>query len=282
MISQIERSLNLTGPQANAIRRVIRDLRNPLSHRLWKATPFHEKMMFLSAFPDTGRLIWFCPTVQGGICVIEVPTDDPSPTTMLHILMRPASAGGWYEYKSPKAYDHWERTSKLLPGCVPNDPERYYVLEYATLPCDVRTDGKQREHLQLHALTSTTRCQEQRRADPVSGGAFCSTTYGFGTDENSGKITSNHPASKGCGFVTDPARLTSVWLNNGKEQHPAMLHVGACANTFFSTLNDRQGVLKLFNLDDPQFIAEVNSLVDDPATLDYLRYYSDKVIQVYG
>lgn len=267
---KVTQSLLLTGSDADSIRALIDKLSSPEARRFWGITEQAKQFLKYSAFPDTGRALFFCPTAQSRVCIIEFPVDDPSPTTLLNIIARPCADGRWEVAYSPKAYNSYVKTCEALNLSVGKDVERYYVPTYTCYPEDVGRTGVTRKGLQVHALSSAKVSRRTRQLDPTSGGDYCSVV---------------HQASDGCAFVSDITRLNDA--TNGAK---AILHVGGVANTYFSHKeNSLASVSAIFNFedDDPLVAAAVEAWEaqhgsQSVSLLVLLSWYSRMVISTYS
>lgn len=278
-------SLTMTGEEAAQVSDLIKRLSAPTAKRTWKADPRSVEAIKYSAFPDSGRMIFFVPTFQGKVAVMELPVDDPSPTTMINIMARPLVDGRWKIEYSPKAHASYQKIRSALGISTTPDIERYYVPTYTAYPFDLNINGQVRSKLQVHGVSSTPISKRTKQLDPCSGGAYCNVLgdQPMTKDDNGSWVT--HGVSLGCAFVSAVDKLHDTW----DHKQTAILHVGGISNTFFSyQKNADAGILGIFNfeVDDPVFASAFSTLNqqfgDTLSLIDVLRWYSSMVVKQYG
>lgn len=281
---KVTQALTLQGKEAQQIKELIAKLQSPKARSFWEVRDYCKDYLTTAPFPDLNRLVFFIPTFQGKVGVIELPTDDPSPTTMFHIMNRPVADGRWAIAHSNNATNAELAVRKEL-GLLTSTPEveRITVPEYTCYPEDVNILGVTRQHLQVHGVTSRKRSLAERRLDPLNGGSFCSVCEARPIELKDGKYTTKG-VSKGCAFVSTVDRLNDVW--HGMY---AALHVGGCSNTFFNyRMNSQSTPLDIFNFetDDllfgPVYEQELIRSKDRLSLIDVFEWFTRMVIQTYG
>lgn len=197
--------------------------------------PIDKNWIDYSGFPETGRLIWFIPTADDSVAVIEAPVDDNAPYTIFHALASD-ELWRWHRVVSSKF------TTKLGEFCqatgiaLPSDPFVRMPIQF-DFPRDwINEKGSRRQGMQIHAILST---KAALRAKSIVGydfgGAYCSRKC----------LGTNHkPASDGCGFVTRACYFNGSLFSDG------------LANSVYRKEADPKRHEEYFNFTDPSWNLE--------------------------